>query len=86
MGRQVLLYLSHVVKRIIDSVTPQARATRDEEEHEGFSLASLVMVIGLSLYIAGGLGFYAKTHLWDTLTEQQKGIVMQAMMSNDQML
>ncbi|MFF7706729.1 hypothetical protein [Pseudomonas sp. NPDC007930] len=84
MGRQVLLYLSHFFKRIMESITPQARGY--DEEQEGFSLASWVMIVGLALYIAGGLGFYAKTHLWDQLTEQQKGIVVQAMMTNDQML
>lgn len=83
MGRQVLLYLSHFFKRVIDSITPQAR---DEDEQEGFSLVALFMIIGLSIYIAGGLGYFAKAHLWDSLTEQQKGVVVQAMMTNDQML
>ncbi|PVZ20139.1 MULTISPECIES: hypothetical protein [unclassified Pseudomonas] len=84
MGRQVLMYLSHAVKRIVEGFTPQARD--DAHETQRTSLASVLMIVGLSLYIAGGLGYYAKAHLWDVLTEQQKAIVVQAMMTNDQML
>jgi len=40
----------------------------------------------LSFYILGSLGFYAKVHIWDALSEDQKSMVIESMAANQQML
>ena len=87
MGRNLFQF----VRRVFN-LTPSGQEAApkdryiDEETEKSTSLASVIMIVGLSLYIVGGLGYFAKTHAWDNLNEQQKAMVVQAMMANDQML
>lgn len=82
MGRQVLLYLTHFFKRIQDIFTSSAQ---DDAEGGTSPLAVLTIVV-LGLYIAGGLGLYAKHHYWDHLSEAQKAVVIQSMAATEQAL
>jgi hypothetical protein len=82
MGRQVLLYLTHFFKRMHDIFMSPAR---DDAEAGTSPLAVLIMV-ALGMYIAGGLGLYAKNHYWDHLSEEQKALVIQSMAACDQVL
>lgn len=82
MGRQVLLYLTHFFKRLQDIFMSPAQ---DEAERGTSPLAVLTIVV-LCMYIAGGLGFYVKTHYWDHLTEAQKAVVIESMASTEQTL
>ena len=82
MGRQVLLYLTHFFKRIQDIFTSSAQ---EDTPRETSPLAVLI-IVALALYIAGGLGLYAKTHYWDHLSEAQKTVVIQSMAATNQTL
>ncbi|WP_426198918.1 hypothetical protein [Pseudomonas sp. DC3200b2] len=82
MGRQVLLYLTHFFKRLQDAFTASER----DEAQTGTSPLAILAIVALSLYIAGGLGLFVKSHYWDHLTEAQKTVVIASMASTDQML
>lgn len=82
MGRQVLLYLSHFFKRVQELLTSTGR----DDAEDSFSPLAILAVVVLSLYIAGGLGIFAKTHYWDHLTEAQKTVVIQSMAATEQTL
>ncbi|WP_263263783.1 hypothetical protein [Pseudomonas sp. RIT-PI-S] len=82
MGRQVLLYLTHFFKRIQDIFLSPAQ----EDAEAGSSPLAVLTILVLCLYIAGGLGFYVKTHYWDRLTDAQKTVVIESMAANDQAL
>lgn len=87
MGRIVLFYLFQFVRRILQSFTAAPRAeSRYDEAEVGLSRTGVALVSALVLYIVCGLGYYAKVHCWDTLTEEQKGVVVQAMIVNEQSL
>jgi hypothetical protein len=90
MGRIVLLYLFQFARRVLQSITPQPReesySTYSEETEGRMSVTAILMIVGLSFYILGGLGYYAKVHCWDQLTDVQKGVVVQAMIANEQAL
>jgi hypothetical protein len=90
MGRIVLLYLFQFARRVLASLTAAPREesyTRYEPDAEGrTSKTALALMVGLVLYIVGALGYFAKVHCWDEMTDAQKGVVVQAMIANDQAL
>lgn len=90
MGRIVLLYLFQFARRVLQGITPQPReeshSTYSEDSEGRMSVTAIVMIVGLAFYILGGLGYYAKVHCWDQLTDVQKGVVVQAMIANEQAL
>lgn len=59
---------------------------REEDESGRWTFVSIFAVFTLSLYILSGLGYYAKVHVWDQMTEQQKEVVSQAMVVSSQNL
>lgn len=82
MGRQVLLYLTHFFKRLQDAFTPSVR----DDAEDGASPLAVMIIVALCLYIAGGLGVYAKHHYWDHLTDAQKTVMIQSMAAAEQTL
>lgn len=82
MGRQVLLYLTHFFKRLQEAFTVSARDDGDE----GASPLAVMIIVALCLYIAGGLGVYAKHHYWDHLTDAEKAVMVQSMAAAEQTL
>lgn len=59
---------------------------RDAYDPDRLSKTAIAIIAGLAFYILGGLGYYVKVHCWDELTDAQKGVVVQAMIANDQAL
>ncbi len=59
----------------------------DEERDVGrWTFMSVFIVFTLSLYIVAGLGYYAKVHVWDSMSEAQKEAVASAMAASTQSL
>ncbi|SET20436.1 hypothetical protein [Pseudomonas graminis] len=58
------------------------------EDHDvgRWTFMSVFIMLTLSLYIVAGLGYYAKVHVWDDMTEAQKAAVAQAMVVDTQYL
>jgi hypothetical protein len=90
MGRIVLLYLFQAARRVLQGFTAQPRDesynSYTDDNEDRLSKTAIAMIAGLGLYIAAGLGYYVKVHCWDELTDAQKGVVVQAMIANDQAL
>jgi hypothetical protein len=64
-----------------------AQSFNDDERDVGrWTFTSLFIIFTLSLYIVAGLGYYAKVHVWDDMTEAQKAAVAEAMVSGTQSL
>ncbi len=64
-----------------------AQSFNDDERDVGrWTFMSLFIIFTLSLYIVAGLGYYAKVHVWDDMTEAQKAAVAEAMVSGTQYL
>ena len=88
----MLVQLFQWIKRLSTRTSPQ----NDENYSETFSgeesdvgrwtFLSIAIVFTLSLYVSAGLGYYAKVHVWDGMTEQQKEAVSQAMVVDTQYL
>jgi uncharacterized membrane-anchored protein len=88
-----MMLLSRAFERVSSSIASFRRGSvvmsQDEgrlDEVEGFSKSALMIIAALVLYIVGGLGYYAKAHVWDELTPQQKDIVIQSMVVEQQVL
>jgi hypothetical protein len=58
----------------------------DDQDVGRWTFMSLFIVFTLSLYVIAGLGYYAKVHVWDGMTEEQKAAVAQAMVVDTQYL
>lgn len=89
MGRIVLLYLFQFARRVLQGFTAQPREesyVTFDDGVERLSKTAIALIAGLAFYIAIGLGYYVKVHCWDELTDAQKGVVVQAMIANDQAL
>ncbi|WP_296252703.1 hypothetical protein [Pseudomonas sp. UBA4194] len=94
MLRLFLLVLFHVYKRCAAGLASirgeradEGYARYDEAEEGGrWSALTILTITVLSFYILGSLGFYAKVHIWDTLTEDQKAFIVQSMLVDQQML
>ncbi|WP_426139698.1 hypothetical protein [Pseudomonas sp. DWP3-1-2] len=93
MLRLVVAHLFQWFKRLASSAV--SRNGRDDNHSQDFSredeggrwtFISIVMVLTLSLYTVAGLGYYAKVHVWDGFTEQQKENITQAMIVSSQSL
>ncbi|WP_213881450.1 hypothetical protein [Pseudomonas sp. dw_358] len=91
--RLVLMLLSQAFKRVSAGIASMRRESdvlaqtdRVDDEAEGFSKSAIMVIAALALYIAGGLGYYAKVHVWDGLTPQQKDFVIHSMMVDQQVL
>ncbi|WP_268796771.1 hypothetical protein [Pseudomonas huanghezhanensis] len=88
----MLVQLLQWIKRIATRTAPQ----NDENYSETFSgeqsdvgrwtFLSIFIAFTLSLYVVAGLGYYAKVHVWDSMTEQQKEAVAKAMVVDTQYL
>lgn len=91
MGRLVLFYLLQFVRRVAQRLTAGPRDDAyttylDDEREQGTSKTAIALIAGLAFYIVVGLGYYAKVHCWDELTEAQKDVVVQAMIANEKAL
>ncbi|WNW10537.1 hypothetical protein RRX38_05005 [Pseudomonas sp. DTU_2021_1001937_2_SI_NGA_ILE_001] len=94
MLRYVVSHLSQWLKRFSSEQDPRHHAdkryardfTREQEREASWSLSSILLVVALSAYCLGGLGYYAKTHIWDTMSEAQKEQMAQAMIVSAQNL
>lgn len=94
MLRLVMLVLFHFYKRFASGLA-SLRGVRTQDSYESFgatpentrwSALTILTIAVLSFYILGGLGFYAKVHIWDTLTQDQKDFIVQTMLADQQML
>jgi hypothetical protein len=64
-----------------------SQSFQDEESDVGrWTFMSVFIVFTLSLYIVAGLGYYAKVHVWDGMSEAQKEAVAKAMVVDTQYL
>ncbi|MDE1169493.1 MAG: hypothetical protein PW845_29965 [Pseudomonas sp.] len=91
MLRAVLMFLLQAFRRLftLTSVSPRAelQETHSGEEAEGgWTVTAIAIISALVLYIVLALGFYAKVHVWDTLTAQQKDFIVQSMLVDQQVL
>ncbi|HEX8592662.1 MAG TPA: hypothetical protein VF682_05200 [Pseudomonas sp.] len=92
MLRLVVVHLFQWFKRLASSAV--SRNSSDDNHSQNFSredsgrwtFVSLFIVFTLSLYTLAGLGYYAKVHVWDGFTEQQKENIAQAMIVSSQNL
>ncbi|WPO98316.1 hypothetical protein SFA35_16900 [Pseudomonas sp. HR96] len=91
--RLVLMLLSQAFKRVSAGIASIRRdsavLTQNDnavDDTDGFSKSAVMIIAALALYIAGGLGYYAKVHIWDGLTPQQKDFVVHSMMVDQQVL
>jgi hypothetical protein len=88
----MLVQLFQWIKRLSTGTAPQ----NDENYSESFSgeendtgrwtFVSIFIVFTLSLYVVAGLGYYAKVHVWDGMSEQQKEAIAKAMVVDTQYL
>ncbi|KAA8691204.1 Uncharacterized protein ALO80_00654 [Pseudomonas caricapapayae] len=60
--------------------------TRENDDEGRWTFVSIVIVLTLSLYCLAGLGYYAKTNIWDGFTQEQKENIAQAMVVSSQNL
>ena len=59
----------------------------DEDRDVGrWTFMSIFIVFTLSLYVVAGLGYYAKVHVWDGMTDVQKESIAKAMVVDTQYL
>jgi hypothetical protein len=58
----------------------------DDHDVGRWTFMSVFIVFTLSLYIIAGLGYYAKVHVWDGMSDEQKAAVSQAMVVDTQYL
>ena len=94
MLRYVVIHLFQWLKRFSSVQDPRHHAdlkysrdfTREEQRANSWSLTTIVLVSALVCYSLGGLGYYAKTHIWDTMTDAQKEQMAQAMIASSQNL
>lgn len=61
-------------------------AAGEDEDVGRWTFTSVFLVFTLSLYIVAGLGYYTKTHVWDTLTDAQKEQIAKTMVVDTQYL
>lgn len=87
MGRIVLLFLFQFARRVLQGFSAPSRQDATQAyDPDRLSKTAIALIAGLAFYILGGLGYYVKVHCWDELTDAQKGVVVQAMIANDQAL
>lgn len=94
MLRYVVIHLFQWLKRFSSEQTSRHHAdkkysrdfTREQERADSWSLTTIVLVSALVCYSLGGLGYYAKTQIWDSMTEVQKVQMAQAMIASSQNL
>ncbi|GAB7530097.1 hypothetical protein PS3A_25080 [Pseudomonas sp. 3A(2025)] len=94
MLRYVVIHLFQWLKRFSSVQDPRHHAdkqyardfTREQERADSWSLTTILLVGALVCYSLGGLGYYAKTQIWDTMTEVQKVQMAQAMIASSQNL
>jgi hypothetical protein len=60
--------------------------SNDDHDVGRWTFMSVFIVFTLSLYIIAGLGYYAKVHVWDGMSDEQKAAVSQAMVVDTQYL
>jgi hypothetical protein len=58
----------------------------DDEDVGRWTFMSVAIIFTLSLYVVAGLGYFAKVHVWDGMTEAQKEAVAKAMVVDTQYL
>lgn len=94
MLRYVVIHLFQWLKRFSSEQTSRRHAeqkysrdfTREQERANSWSLTTIILVSALVCYSLGGLGYYAKTQIWDSMTEVQKAQMAQAMIASSQNL
>lgn len=60
--------------------------SHEERDVGRWTFMSVFIVFTLSLYVAAGLGYYAKVHVWDGMSDAQKEAVAKAMVVDTQYL
>lgn len=58
----------------------------DEQDAGRWTFMAVFIVLTLGLYIVAGLGYYAKVHVWDGMSEAQKEAIAKAMVVDTQYL
>lgn len=93
MLRLVVIHLFQWFKRLSTTLlarsSGEARYSRDfngEDDRGRWTFVSIFIVFTLSLYCLAGLGYYAKVHVWDGFSEEQKQNIAQAMIASSQNL
>ncbi len=84
MLRPVLTYLYQSFKRLA-SPSDERRGVLEEGQPRTSVWAYAVMA-ALLLYILGGLGYFAKFHVWDEMTAEQQAIMIKSMQVDPQLL
>jgi hypothetical protein len=73
----MLVQLFQWIKRLSTGTSAESeerysQSFQDEESDVGrWTFMSVFIVFTLSLYIVAGLGYYAKVHVWDGMSEAQ---------------
>jgi hypothetical protein len=94
MLRLVVVHLFQWFKRLASNAVSRNGSddhysqnfSREDNDSGRWTFVSLFIVFTLSLYSLAGLGYYAKVHVWDGFTEQQKENIAQAMIVSTQNL
>jgi len=58
----------------------------DEHDVGRWTFMSVAIIFTLSLYVVAGLGYFAKVHVWDGMSDAQKEAVAKAMVVDTQYL
>lgn len=88
----MLVQLFQWIKRLstgtpAESEERYSQSFQDEDSDVGrWTFMSVFIIFTLSLYIVAGLGYYAKVHVWDGMSEAQKEAVAKAMVVDTQYL
>lgn len=88
----MLVQLFQWIKRLSTGTAQQndenysERFSGEQNDTGRWTFVSVFIVFTLSLYVVAGLGYYAKVHVWDGMTEQQKEAISQAMVVDTQYL
>ncbi|MFJ3485234.1 hypothetical protein ACIPL1_17865 [Pseudomonas sp. NPDC090202] len=88
----MLVQLFQWIKRLSTGTSAQneenySQSFSNEDNDVGrWTFMSLFIIFTLSLYVVAGLGYYAKVHVWDGMSEAQKEAVAKAMVVDTQYL
>lgn len=87
MFRVVLNHVSQFLKRVAGDIPAQPNALKsrresslhEEEASAPWNAASVLLVLALAVYVAGGLGFFVKVHVWDQMSAGEHQAILDAM-------
>ena len=88
----MLVQLFQWIKRLSTGSTTESeenysQSFSDEDQDVGRgTFMTVFIVFTLSLYVVAGLGYFAKVHVWDGMSEAQKEAVAKAIVVDTQYL